>query len=77
MNKKNTDKLMKFFIVISAMLVFTGAFLIIRHYPYGNSLVIFGLIISLISCWIENYRLQKIIKEYEDKEFKADLDSKK
>jgi hypothetical protein len=77
MNRKNTVKLMKFLIGISAIMVITGAILSIWHDPYGSSLIRYGLTISLIIFVIENYRLQKIIKEYEDKEFKANLDIKK
>jgi len=77
MKRKNIDKLFKFLVGISAIVVIIGCFLSIWHYPSGNSLITIGLTISIVFSVIDNYRLRKITKEYENKESKDDLDSKK
>ncbi len=67
MNRKQTDKLMNTLLSVAAGLVLVGAFFKLQHYPYGNSILVVGLIAFFALQSYEINRLKKIIKQQDDK----------
>lgn len=48
MNKNKIDRLIRIMYMLSAILVLLGAFFKIQHYPYGNYLLVGGLIVGTL-----------------------------
>ncbi|MGE5458351.1 MAG: GldL-related protein [Methanococcaceae archaeon] len=61
--KKLTTRFMDILIGVSAGIVAIGAFFRIQHYPYGNFMLMAGLLLTILLSAIEIQRLRQIIKE--------------
>lgn len=62
------DKLLSTLLGISALLVVIILFLKISHYIQNDSLIYYGILLTLLLSLIQNLRLKKIIKKYETEE---------
>jgi hypothetical protein len=65
MEIRQTNKIMKILIGISATLIIIGAILKISHNEYGNLIISIGFISAYFIDNIEINRLKKIIKQLE------------
>ncbi|HZL10720.1 MAG TPA: hypothetical protein VFC65_12045 [Prolixibacteraceae bacterium] len=61
MNTKMMNKVMKYLILISAIAVFVGAIFQLQHYPFGDMILITGLLSHFLISSFEINRLKKII----------------
>ncbi len=66
MNHKQTEKLMRMLIGISAFLIVIGALFKLEHYPNGSLILYIGFGTYLILSGFENNRLRKMIKKLEN-----------
>jgi hypothetical protein len=67
MKRETLNKIMNSLLGLSATAILIGAFFKLQHYPYGDSLVIFGLLAQFLFSSIEISRLKKTIKKLEEK----------
>ena len=65
MKNKQTEKLMTIFFSVSSILIISGAFLKIMHYPNGNLVLWIGFMSGIVISSFEIRRLKKIIRLYE------------
>jgi len=75
MTEKNLNKLMNSLLGLSALAILAGALFKLQHYPYGNSMLMYGLMAQFLFSSIEISRLKKIIKKFEDKKLPNELES--
>ena len=66
MNAEKYERLIKALMTISASVIIIGALLKIMNNPIGSSLITIGFISEIMLQWLENNRLTKIIKTYEN-----------
>ena len=65
MKNKQTEKLMTILFSVSTILIISGAFLKIMHYPNGNLVLWIGFMSGIVTSSFEISRLKKIIRLYE------------
>ena len=65
MKNKQTEKLMTILFSVSSILIISGAFLKIMHYPNGNLVLWIGFMSGIVTSSFEISRLKKIIRLYE------------
>lgn len=66
MENKQIERLMNVLYGASAVILLTGAFFKLMHYPYGNLLFWIGLWGGFIVSRIEVNRLKKVINKMKD-----------
>lgn len=62
---KRIDKSLNILLGISALIVVILSFLKISRYIQNDSLIYYGILLTLLLSLIQNSRLKKIIKKYE------------
>lgn len=65
MNRKQTDILLKVLFGISTLIVIVGTLLKIMHKSHGNQVFGIGFLLFIFFLALDNYRLNKKIKELE------------
>jgi uncharacterized OsmC-like protein len=73
MNNKTTDQIISILYSLSATAILLGAFFKIQHYPYGNQLFWYGIIVGTMVGFFDTLRLKKIIKTLEERISKGDV----
>ena len=66
MNKKMIGTIMKSLLIISAVAILAGALFKLQNWPYGESLLYWGILSNLILSSYEISRLRKIILKLEN-----------
>lgn len=66
MNEKVQGKLLAILIPVSSSLVLAGAFMKISHILYGDLVLTWGFILSMVFSSWEIGRLKKIIRKYKN-----------
>ena len=72
MKNKQTEKLMTILFSVSTILIISGAFLKIMHYPNGNLVLWIGFMSGIVISSFEIRRLKKIIRLYEKDNLNVD-----
>lgn len=65
MTDKQVTKVIGFLYFIGVVMVLTGAFFRLQHYPYGLSLLFLGFMLGAVSSAFDISRLKKKIKRLE------------
>ena len=63
MKRETVNKIMNSLLGLSAVAILIGALFKLQHYPYGDSLVNYGLLAQFLFSSIEISRLKKTIKK--------------
>lgn len=73
MKDKTINQVISILYSLSATAILLGAFFKIQHYPYGNQLFWYGIIVGTMVGTFNTLRLKKIIKTLEERISKGDV----
>ena len=66
MTTKQVNSITGIVYVIATIMVLTGAFFRIQHYPHALPVLIFGFMLGTVISTFDNYRLKQKIKRLEE-----------